>query len=109
MYSTIVEIVEEETENEEVLSEDGTEGVSSINVKGLNEQLLNMVDEIEQSDREREKEKKAVVIEVQKKKEDPYNRSVNYHSTSFDDLDTIEISDDVAIETIVSESGRRKN
>lgn len=111
VYSTIVEIVEEEgsdelmTENAETESADSAE-----NVRGLSEHLLNMVDEIEQSEREREKEKKAVVKEIQKKKEDPYNRAVNYYPASYGDLDTIEITEDVAIETIVSDSReKRKN
>ncbi len=109
VYSTLVEIVEEEMEEETAMPDgDGEEtvtGTEESNLK-LSEQLLSMVDRIEESDREREKEKKAVVVEVQRKKEDPYNRSVNSPASSFEDIDTIDISEEVTIETIVS--GRKK-
>ncbi len=113
VYSTIVEIVEEEEANENIEEMEETVGETAAdaieNVRGLSQQLLSMVDEIEQSDREREEDKKAVVIEVQKKKDDPYNRAVNSYSEPLDEIDTIDLSEEIAIETIISDSPRKRN
>lgn len=111
VYSTLVEIVEEEIEDETAVNEAESEETAADteeNNQKLGEQLLDMVDRIEESEREKEKEKKAVVVEVQRKKEDPYNRAVNSHSASFDDIDTIEIEEEVTIETIVSGTKKKK-
>ncbi len=110
MYSTIVEIVDEETALQENIEDEKEQTEDSIQVvNGLNEQLLNMVSEIEQNDKEREIQKNAITVEVKKKKDDPYNRAVNYYSEPVKEPDNIDLSNDLEIETIISDSRRKNN
>lgn len=103
MYSTIVEIVEEdeaeETENPIEESDEISVDEAMENVRSMSEHLLGMVDEIEQNHAKTE-HKKVIEVEMQKK-HDPYNRAINSFRSTEENLDTIEFSSDIDIETIV--------
>ncbi len=113
VYSTLVDIVDDEpdTEEAEIAGETPEEGnVQSIeNVQRMNEQLLSMVSEIEETEKKREEVNKAEVVEVQKRKADPYNRALNSYSKPPTEPDDIDLSDNLKIETIVSEKQEKRN
>ncbi len=111
VYSTLVEIVDEENElaegnisEKEISLEETAE-----NICGMNEQLLDMVSEIEQREKHQQENKKALVVEVQKKKNDPYNRAVNFYSEPDAEIDTIDIPDEIEFETFVSVRQNKTN
>lgn len=111
VYSTLVEIVDEEneTENIEAADTDEVSGETIESVRNMNEQLLNMVSEIEHKEKQNQEKKRAVVVEVQKKREDPYNRAVNYYSEPETEIDSIDLSEEIKIETFVSEKKNSRN
>lgn len=115
VYSTIVEIVgEEETEEViETLEENDEQDISAEqaieNARGLNERLLDMVNEIEQNDKLKEEERKNIKFEVQKKKADPYNRELNSYSGPSGEIETINVTENMKIETIVSNTRGKRN
>ncbi len=113
MYSTLVDVVNDDTE-EDILEdeEEKNEETASLkieNVRELNEQLLFMVDEMEQGEKEREENTKTEVANVKKIKADPYNRAVNLYSEPPEELQDIDISEDLQIETIESSSRRKQS
>ncbi len=106
VYSAIVEIVGEENEVAQENAEAAEAEVETgENVQKLGRQLMDMVDEIEQNDKKRDEENNAEVVEV--RKNDPYNRALNSYSEAKSEIATIDISEDMAIETIVSDSRKK--
>lgn len=112
VYSTIVEIVgDDKAESEAAVQNDESDDSSDKteeNVQKLGRQLMDMVDEIGQSDKVKDDKKSAATVELKDRTADPYNRVLNSYSEPKEEIATIDISNDMAIETIVSGAQRKR-